>query len=247
MLYKRVFGIQKTEVGSPKTENRKCKMADVRRNSVVFNIIWSKILSFVIKFGQMTFEQIKKKLSNYTIGIAGAGGLGSNCAASLVRAGIVRLVIADFDVVSESNLNRQFYFPDQIGRKKVDALAENLYRINPLLELKMSDKKLVPITIVELFETCDVIVEAFDDKEQKQMLIETVLEYFPQKPIVIGMGMAGWGSNNLINTEILETMYICGDQETEISLDCPPIAPRVGIVANMQANMVLELLLGKMK
>jgi len=195
----------------------------------------------------MTFEQIKEKLSNYTIGIAGVGGLGSNCAASLVRAGIVHLVIADFDVVSESNLNRQFYFPDQIGHKKVDALAENLYRINPLLELIISDKKLVPATIVELFSTCDVIVEAFDGKEQKQMLIETVLEHFPQKPIVIGMGMAGWGSNNLIKTEILETMYICGDQETEISPDCPPIGPRVGIVANMQANQVLELLLGKMK
>ncbi|MFA6400814.1 MAG: sulfur carrier protein ThiS adenylyltransferase ThiF [Salinivirgaceae bacterium] len=195
----------------------------------------------------MTLEQIKEKLSKYTVGIAGAGGLGSNCAASLVRAGIVRMFIADFDVVSESNLNRQFYFADQLGCKKVDALAENLHRINPLLELTILDKKLEAPTIVTLFTTCDVIVEAFDDKLQKQLLIETILEHFPTKPIVIGSGMAGWGSNNLLKTEVLDNMYICGDQATEISPDCPPIGPRVGIVANMQANQVLELLLGKMK
>ncbi len=194
----------------------------------------------------MTLEQIKEKLSKYTVGIAGAGGLGSNCAASLVRAGILRMFIADFDVVSEPNLNRQFYFADQLGRKKVDALAENLLRINPFLELTILDKKLEATSIVELFATCDVIVEAFDDTLQKQLLIETVLEHFPKKPIVIGIGMAGWGNNNLLKTEVLETMYICGDQETEISSDCPPLGPRVGIVANMQANQVLEILLGKM-
>ena len=49
-------------------------------------------------------------LERARIGIAGAGGLGSNCAMHLVRAGVRRLVVADFDVVGESNLNRQFFF-----------------------------------------------------------------------------------------------------------------------------------------
>jgi sulfur carrier protein ThiS adenylyltransferase len=195
----------------------------------------------------MTFEQIKEKLSHFTIGIAGAGGLGSNCASSLVRAGIGHVVIADFDVVNESNLNRQFYFTHQIGQKKVIALAENLFQINPELRIKTMDIRLTPDSIIEIFSECDVIVEAFDDKTQKQMLIETVLEYFPNKPIVIGTGMAGWGNNHLLKTEILENMIVCGDQTTEIGPDSPPIGPRVGIVANMQANMVLELLLGKME
>ena len=80
-------------------------------------------------------ERERRILENAKVGIAGAGGLGSNCAMHLVRAGVKKLVIADFDVVSESNLNRQFFFRDQLGRKKVDALAENLRRIEPGLEL----------------------------------------------------------------------------------------------------------------
>ena len=193
----------------------------------------------------MDFNQIKNKLSKYKVGIAGAGGLGSNCAVSLVRAGITNLIVGDFDIVNESNLNRQYYFKDQIGQKKVRALADNLYRIQPDLQLQLVDKKIIPIDIVNFFANCDVIVEAFDDKGEKQMLIETVLEHFPNKPLVIGTGMAGWGDNNSIKTEKLDNIYICGDQISEISDDLPPIGPRVGIVANMQANVVLEILLKK--
>ena len=195
----------------------------------------------------MKFSKIKQKLSKYKIGIAGAGGLGSNCAVSLVRSGINNLVIGDFDIVSESNLNRQFYFRNQVGQKKVEALAENLYRINSDLQLQLIDKKLKPADIVNFFTDCDIIVEAFDDKVQKQMLIETVLEKMPEKPLVIGTGMAGWGDNNSIRTEKFDNIYICGDQISEISDELPPIGPRVGVVANMQANQVLEILLGKMK
>jgi len=194
----------------------------------------------------MTFEDIRKKLKYFKVGIAGAGGLGSNCTASLVRAGVANLVVADFDVVTESNLNRQFYFADQVGMKKVVALRENLLRIHRNLEIQIIDKKLVPGDIPVLFADCHVVVEAFDDKAQKQMLIETLLEYFPHKPVVVGTGMAGWGENNRLKTVVYDNLYVCGDQQTENSLDCPPIGPRVAIVANMQANMVLELLLGKM-
>ena len=70
-------------------------------------------------------------LEKAKIGVAGLGGLGSNVLSHLVRAGIRRFVAADFDVVSASNLNRQFFFADQVGRKKTEALAENLRRIAP--------------------------------------------------------------------------------------------------------------------
>jgi len=195
----------------------------------------------------MKFSKIKQELSKYKVGIAGAGGLGSNCAVSLVRSGICNFVIGDFDIVNESNLNRQFYFRDQIGQKKVEALADNLYRINSNLQLQLVDKKFESEDIVKFFTDCDVIIEAFDDKVQKQMLVETVIEKMPQKTIVIGTGMAGWGDNNSIRTEKLDNIYICGDQVSEISEELPPIGPRVGVVANMQANQVLEILLGKMK
>jgi sulfur carrier protein ThiS adenylyltransferase len=194
----------------------------------------------------MNAKQIAEQLAGFTVGIAGAGGLGSNCAVALVRCGLKNLVVADFDVVQASNLNRQYYFLDQLGMKKVTALEQNLNRIAEGLHLQMVDKKLGPADIINLFKHCDVIVEAFDDKAQKQMLIETHIENFPQKPLVIGTGMAGWGANNTLHTQNYDSVYVCGDQESEIAGNRPPLAPRVGIVANMQANQVLEILLGKM-
>ena len=86
-------------------------------------------------------------------------------------------------------------------------------------------------------------MEAFDAADQKEMLIETVLTHFPDKPLVVGLGMAGWGMNDTINVRQIDNMYICGDEISEIGPELPPIAPRVGIVANMQANVVLEILL----
>ena len=191
----------------------------------------------------MTFEEIKKILQHKIVGIAGAGGLGSNCAVALARVGTGTLIIADFDVVSESNLNRQYFFYDQIGKPKADALKENIQRINPSVKVIPLNICLTKDNIPILFRDCDVIVEAFDQADQKEMLIETVLTEFPDKPLVVGLGMAGWGNNDVIHCRKVDNMFICGDEVSEISLDLPPIAPRVGVVANMQANVVLDLLL----
>ena len=191
----------------------------------------------------MTFEEIKKILKNKTVGIAGAGGLGSNCAVALARVGTGTLVIVDFDMVSEDNLNRQYFFYDQIGKPKTDALKENIMRVNPAVTVISHKMCLTNNNIPVIFRDCDVIVEAFDKADQKQMLIETVLTEFPGKPLVVGLGMAGWGNTNSIHCRKVDNMFICGDEVSGISLDSPPIAPRVGIVANMQANVVLEILL----
>lgn len=192
----------------------------------------------------MTFDEIKATLSKKVVGIAGAGGLGSNCAVALARVGIGKLIIADFDVVTEGNLNRQYYFYRQIGMKKVYALEENIHAINPSIEFRAIDQMLDRENVPAIFNTCDLIVEAFDKADQKEMLIESILTAFPQIHLVVGLGMAGWGMNELIHYRRLGNLHVCGDEVTEISDESPPIAPRVGIVANMQANVVVELLLG---
>ena len=184
----------------------------------------------------MTFEEIKTKLKNYTVGIAGAGGLGSNCAVALARVGIGKLIISDFDIVYESNLNRQYFFKDQIGLRKVDALKVNIERINPENEVIDKFIKLDEINIIDIYKDCDIIVEAFDLAEMKKMLIETCISEFPDKPIVLGLGMAGYGMSNLIKFRQAENLYICGDEKSEIADNNPPLAPRVGMVANMQAK-----------
>ncbi len=192
----------------------------------------------------MKIEDIKNILKKKTVGIAGCGGLGSNCAVALARVGIGKLIIIDFDVVDISNLNRQYYFIEQLGQKKVFALEENLKKISPSVEIIKYDMKLKLVEIIKIFNTCDLIIEAFDLAEMKEMIIEAVLSNMPDKPLIIGNGMAGWGNNDSIKTiELNKNLYVCGDNISGISEELPPLAPRVGIVANMQANLALELLL----
>ncbi|MEZ5083572.1 MAG: sulfur carrier protein ThiS adenylyltransferase ThiF [Bacteroidales bacterium] len=191
----------------------------------------------------MTFKEIKRKIKSKCVGIAGAGGLGSNCAVALARVGVGKIIIADFDKITKENLNRQYFFIDQIGQKKVFALSDNIDFINPEVTIVTNDVILDPGKILEIYKECDVIIEAFDDAAMKQMIIETVQSHWPEKPLIIGSGMAGWGDNSSIKCRKIDNLYICGDEKSEISDEMPPLAPRVGIVAHLQANIALEILL----
>jgi sulfur carrier protein ThiS adenylyltransferase len=196
----------------------------------------------------MTLDlHIRSRLSGKVVGIAGCGGLGSNCAVALARVGLGKLIIADFDIVEPSNLNRQYFFREHIGQKKSFALKHIIEGIDMDIVVEAHDTRLNASNIPVVFKDCDVIVEAFDTAEMKQMIIETVTSEMGGKPLVCGVGLAGWGHSEDITLKRYGDIYICGDQVTETSNELPPLAARVGIVANMQANVVLELLLGKMK
>src|SRR4030042_2189517 len=145
-------------------------------------------------------SQIHEKLKQATAGIAGRGGLGSTIAVALARTGVGRLVIADFDKVEISNLNRQHYFLDQVGREKVTALTENLLRINPDLNITGFQQKLTEENIPQIFADADVIAECFDKADQKQMIVQTVLTKMERPVIVSASGLAGYGKSNEIQT-----------------------------------------------
>ena len=185
----------------------------------------------------------RRILESAKIGIAGAGGLGSNCAAHLVRAGIRKLVVADFDVVSESNLNRQFYFRDQIGMKKTAALEANLRRIEDGLEIEAIDMRLDEGNIARVFADCSIVVEAFDVADRKQMLYKALL---PEgKTVVSAAGLAGWGRSGAMKLrKVGRGLYLAGDCESEAGSELAPESPRVGIAAAIEANTVVALLLG---
>ena len=188
-------------------------------------------------------QRIKERLSGKCVGIAGAGGLGSNCAAALVRAGVGKLTLVDFDVVSESNLNRQFYFADQVGMKKVEALYDNLKRIRPYAALTIHPVRVTPQNIHLLFADCDVVVEAFDVAEEKAWFIQEMFCQMPDIPLVAASGMGGYGRLETLRVVRQGNLIVCGDGVTEVSEDLPHLAPRVGVVACMQADVVVELLL----
>lgn len=189
---------------------------------------------------------VHTRLKQATVGIAGVGGLGSAAATALARVGIGHLILADFDVVEPSNLNRQHYFIDQIGQYKVDALADNLRRINPYVSLTTHATLLTPATITEYFADCQIVIEAFDRADMKAMLVNTILEKLLGCSVVAASGLAGYGDNNSIKTRTVSArLHLVGDGISEAQPGNGLMAPRVGIAAHHQANQVLRILLGE--
>lgn len=187
-----------------------------------------------------TTEQLSL-IRQVKIGIAGAGGLGSNCAMLLVRCGFRQMILADFDKISADNLNRQNFFLAQIGKAKVAALAENLLAINGNLCLTTHQSELTPANMADIFADCDIIIEAFDRISAKVTLVEQFAQ--TDKVIIAASGIAGYGDSNRIMTKkISRNFYVVGDCATGID-KAFPYAPCVMIAAAKQADLVLEIVL----
>lgn len=188
---------------------------------------------------------VYEKLKKSSVVIAGVGGLGSNVAVSLARMGVGRIRFADFDIVEPSNINRQYYFIDQIGMKKVFALYDTLMRINPYLKYEPFDNYLDLSNMYSMFEDFDIIIEAFDKAEEKSKIAGFVLTHFRDKPFIAASGVAGYGDTQEISIKkIKENFYIVGDFKTEASMGMGLMAPRVSVAANSQANLAVRILLG---
>jgi len=187
---------------------------------------------------------VHEKVKKGVVGVAGLGGLGSSVATALARLGVGRLILADFDVVEPSNLNRQQYFTDQIGRTKVAALMENLRRINPYTEVAGYEVRLTPGNLQEIFDDAVVIVEAFDGAEAKAMLVNTVLREMPGTFVVGASGLAGSGPSDALRiVPFGKRCFLVGDGTTAAAPGTGLMSPRVGVAAHHQANVVLRLLL----
>ena len=188
-------------------------------------------------------KELHEAFSSATVAICGLGGLGSNIAIALARAGIGKLILIDFDRVDITNLHRQQYKADQIGMYKTDALADNLREINPYIELETHTERITEENVVTLLKDAEIICEAFDDAECKAMLTNTVLSELPDKYLVDASGMAGMGMTNSIKTRrITSRFYLCGDETSEVSDGIGLVAPRVALCAAHQAHTVLRIL-----
>lgn len=183
-------------------------------------------------------------LQTAVIGIAGCGGLGSNAAAALARAGIGTLILADSDIVELSNLNRQYFFSDDVGKPKTTALADHLRRINPRIRLRLHTVKITRDNFKPIFSDADILIEAFDQADQKIMLIDTWSKSFPERYIICGNGLGGYGRTEELKVIRSGKIIFCGDMTSDMGLGL--CAPRVAVVANMQANVAIEILMERM-
>lgn len=189
-------------------------------------------------------EEMRTKLRNARVAVAGLGGLGSNIAVMLARSGVGELLLVDFDTVDVTNLNRQMYLIPQLGKPKAEALPEILYQINPYLTYRSVCIKVTPNNVKELFSEYPIVCEAFDKPDQKAMLVRELLMQCPKTTVVSGNGMAGYADANEIRTcQVMKRLYVCGDQSTDVGNGIGLIAPRVAVCAAHEANKVLQLIM----
>ena len=189
---------------------------------------------------------LHKRFSSATVAVCGLGGLGSNIAIALARAGIGKLLLIDFDRVDITNLHRQQYKANQIGFYKTEALAENLREIAPYTEVLTVTAKIAEDNFAEILKDADVICEAFDNVESKAMLVNGVLERLPQCYLVAASGMAGMDTPNTIRTrKVMKRFYLCGDETNDVADTIGLVAPRVMLCAAHQAHTVLRILAGE--
>ncbi len=188
-------------------------------------------------------EKTQKSFESATVAICGLGGLGSNIAFALARAGVGKLILIDFDSIDITNLHRQQYKANQIGTSKTDALKENLLEIAPYVTIETHSVRISENNAEALLEKADIICEAFDDAESKAMLVNIVTERMPEKYLVAASGMAGMGSANTIQTRrISKRFYLCGDGASDVSEAGSLVASRVMLCAAHQAHTVLRIL-----
>ena len=189
--------------------------------------------------------ELQRRFSAAYVAVCGLGGLGSNVAISLARAGIGKLHLIDFDRVDISNLHRQQYTVSQLGMYKTEAMKQILSEISPYCEVvthtvRLDEKALSFIAV------CDIVCECFDNAECKAMLVNGVSECYPEKYIVAASGMSGLHTGNTIQTKMLgRQLYICGDRSSDVSDDGTLFAPRVMLCAAHQANTVLRIIAGE--
>ncbi len=188
---------------------------------------------------------LRARLAAAHVSIIGCGGLGSNVAAMLVRCGVGELTLIDFDVVEESNLNRQMFFRDQLGMAKTIALRDTLLRIDPGVTLHVHQECVTAETLVALVGGTDVIIEAADRAEVKAMIANTALSKIPHTPLVSASGLAGFDSANDIRTErMADRFYMVGDQRSDVRLGHSLFASRVMVAAAHQTHAAIRILLG---
>src|SRR3954454_8249824 len=127
----------------------------------------------------------QKRLKNAKVLVIGAGGLGSPTLLYLAAAGVGTIGIVEFDVVDESNLQRQIiHGQSDIGRSKAESARDSIREINPLVEVRLHELRLEPDNAVDLFEQYDLILDGTDNFATRYLVNDAAV--LAGKPYVWG-------------------------------------------------------------
>ena len=190
----------------------------------------------------LTAEQ-SQRLQAAKVAIVGLGGLGSNVALWLARLGVGQLLLYDFDKVELSNLNRQYYFLEDVGQYKATALLRHLKAVNPYGNYHSRVVRLTEDNLPELLSEAHIVCEALDKPEAKALLVNGVLESFPDKYLVSASGLAGFASSASMQVrQVTPHFYLCGDGVSDM-LQLPLCGARVGLCAAQEALTIARIIL----
>ncbi len=191
--------------------------------------------------GHYLGERALPLIADARIGIAGCGGLGSNIAHMLIRTGFTSMTLVDYDVVEAFNLNRQFFFSNQIGTPKALALKHNLQAINPNAQINISFDKVGKSNIRSLFSGHNIVIEALDNVEGKVVMASQFKR--SRKLFICFSGIAGYGMDGVDGIRIRRigrNAFVIGDGETGVDEQHPPMSARVNIAAAKCVEVILE-------
>ena len=190
----------------------------------------------------LTAEQ-SQRLQEAKVAVVGLGGLGSNVAMWLARLGVGQLLLYDFDKVELSNLNRQYYFLEDVGQYKATALLRHLQAVNPYGNYQSRVVRLTEDNLAELVSEAHIVCEALDSPETKALLVNGVLENHPDKYLVAASGLAGFAISSTMQVRrVTSHFYLCGDGMSDM-LELPLCGARVGLCAAQQALTIARIIL----
>lgn len=191
----------------------------------------------------------QQRLLDSRVLIVGMGGLGSPVAMYLAAAGVGELVLADFDTVDLSNLQRQIlHGSDDIGRPKVESARDTLQVLNPEVSVSTINERLEGEALAAQLRTVDLVVDATDNFATRFMLNDACVK--ARKPLVSGAAIRMEGQVSVFHNEREESpCYRClyREEGEELAQTCSEngvLAPVVGIIGAVQATEALKVLLG---
>lgn len=190
-------------------------------------------------------EDEQQKLKTAKVLVVGAGGLGSAVLPYLVAAGVGTVGIAEFDVVSISNLQRQVLYTDSdLGGPKAELAAERLVQQNPTAEIITYAVKLTEENAEAIFKDFDLVVDCTDN-----YAVRYIIDRYTKKlgkPMVYGSAQESKGQLGIFNVEGGKS-YADLYPESESGDDRRPVgvlSPMPGIIGCMQAMEVVKLITG---
>lgn len=195
----------------------------------------------ILLFGEEGQEKLKKA----KVLVAGAGGLGSPVSTYLAIAGVGTIILADFDSVDPSNLNRQFLHHEKdIGRLKIESAKEKLLSMNPDIEVETIAEMLTESNLETLVPECDIIVDALDNLETRHILNRLAIKR--KIPLIHG---AVTGYDGQVTTIVpgKTPCFYCIFPRISKKEVFPILGTTPGIIGSIQANEAIKFLTGQGK